>query len=350
MKKINLLQLISGLGQGGAEQLIFDLSKEYKKNNNINNYIVSISDDITMLSQFKNNDLNIKVLFHKKTIKDFIYTIKELILFIKQNNISIIHAHMFHSLVIASLLKIKFPNIKIVFTPHNYNIGSILRECIVWLLKPYRDVDVLFADDMKRWFHKNRYEIIPNGIKTDEFTIQSKKNDIFTFIAVGNIKKAKNYLYLIHCINNLKNKFNFQLYIIGDGKDKALLESEIKKLSLEKYVFLKGFQENVATLLSQAHCLVMPSLWEGMPLVILEAAASNIPVIVTPVGAIPSIVNQHNGYIVELKDFCVTMQYVYDNYNESIAKSNILHSIVLEHYSIEKISAKYQSLYIRMCV
>jgi glycosyltransferase involved in cell wall biosynthesis len=162
---------------------------------------------------------------------------------------------------------------------------------------------------------------------------------------VGNIKQAKNYPFLITCATKLNKKIDFQLFIVGDGKDRERLEKQVQDLGLEEVVYIKGSQSNISELLNRSHCLVMPSLWEGMPLSILEAGASNLPVISTPVGAIPSIIDESNGYLTELDGFCDMMEYVYDHYDEAAEEAERLQKKVVEGYSIESVARKHEELY-----
>ena len=77
----------------------------------------------------------------------------------------------------------------------------------------------------------------------------------------------------------------------------------------------------------------------------LEAAASNIPVISTPVGSGTSFVDNNSGYVVDLKDFIDAMIKVMNNYNKAKIKSNILHQKVSSTYQIGAIVKKYESVY-----
>ncbi|GIT98127.1 glycosyltransferase [Sulfurovum sp. TSL1] len=345
MKDINSLHLISGLGQGGAEKVLLDMSIEFKKNKNIENYIVSFSNETALLSEFEKNGINVTVLHRKKSFQNFYKMILEISTYIKNQEIDIIHAHMSHAMIVAVILRMRFPKLKVVFTPHSVHFGNKLREGIIFLLKPFREIDILFSENMKQWFNKENYKVIPNGIRVVDFNVDIEKFEKFTFIAVGNIKEAKNYPFLIDCANELRKSFDFQLLIIGGGKDKVLLEKQVSDLGLEKYVYLKGSQNNVSELLSKSHCLVVPSLWEGMPLSILEAGASRLPVVSTPVGAIPSIIDESNGYLAKEDMFCETMKYVFNHYEEAAIKAEKLQKKIIENYSIKSIAKKHGEVY-----
>ena len=86
-------------------------------------------------------------------------------------------------------------------------------------------------------------------------------------------------------------------------------------------------------------------MWEAFPIVLLEAAASNIPVITTPVGSISSFVSNENGYIVKLEDFKGAMIEVINNYDKAKIKSNKLHNYVVSNLDIHKIVLQYEVLY-----
>jgi glycosyltransferase involved in cell wall biosynthesis len=70
-----------------------------------------------------------------------------------------------------------------------------------------------------------------------------------------------------------------RLYILGDGPIKEDLEDLISKLELDEHVFILGEQENVFPFLGNSDCFVFTSLWEGLPLVLIEALSMSIPVI-----------------------------------------------------------------------
>jgi len=89
-------------------------------------------------------------------------------------------------------------------------------------------------------------------------------------------------------------------------------------------------------------------LWEAFPIVLLEAAASNIPVITTPVGSITSFVDYESGYIVELDRFRSAMVEVMNKPKEAKIKSNILHKKVNLNYQISDIVKQYESIYFKI--
>lgn len=344
MKKINILQLVTGLGMGGAEKVVLDLAK-YTSKDEFNIFVVAMSKRDELLQEFLDNNINTTLLKKSNSIKDIFFIINFLNKISKEKNIQIIHAHMTHSIIVASILRILNPSLKIVYTSHNINIGSKIRELIVWSLKSFRDVDIVFSKDILKYFYKQNYRVIPNGIKIDKYNLGLEKNQKFTFIAIGRLEIVKNHKFLIEMANELKDKYDFEIQIVGDGYLRDELKELIQKYALEDKVKLLGLRNDIPKLLGQAHCLLMPSLWEGLPIVILEAGASGLPVISTPVGSLPSLLNSENAYLVELDNFKNKMIEVLDNYEDAKLKGKKLFEDIKLKYSIEAVIEAHEKIY-----
>jgi len=344
MKKINILQLVTGLGMGGAEKVVLDLAK-YTSKDDFDTFVVAMSQRDELLQEFVDDKIDTTLLRKSNSFKDIFSIINSLNKIIKEKNIQIIHAHMAHSIMVASILKILNPSVKIIYTSHNLNIGSKIRELIVWSLKPFRDIDIVFSKDILKYFYKQNYRIIPNGIKVKKYNLGLKKNQKFTFIAIGRLETVKNHKFLIEIANELKDKYDFEIQIVGDGYLRAELIELIQKYALEDRVKLLGLRNDIPQLLNQAHCLLMPSLWEGLPIVILEAGASSLPVISTPVGSIPSLLNSQNAYLVELDNFKNKMIEVLNDYEGAKLKGEKLFEDIKLKYSIEAVIDAHEKIY-----
>lgn len=343
--KKNILHLITGLGVGGAERVVLDLVTHTDRNL-FNVFVVSLSKRTEMLHIFEKNDIEITVLKKENTLIAFLHIIFFLNKFIKKNNIQIIHAHMTHSMIVAVMVKIFNPRVKIIFTSHSINFGSNIRKFLILLLKPFRSKDILFSEEQISSIYKKEFEIIPNGIKIEKYNLKIPKFEIFTYLAVGRLESMKNHIKLIECAKDLKEKnIDFQILIAGEGYERHNLEEKIRSNHLDDYIKLLGLRLDIAELMAKSHVLVMTSLWEGLPIVLLEAGAAGLSVISTPEGSIPSLLNDKNAYLSSLDDFCNKMEYVNKHYVEAVQKSLKLNEKIVQDYSIESIIDKHQSLY-----
>jgi len=152
--------------------------------------------------------------------------------------------------------------------------------------------------------------VVPNGINLNQFTERSltivKENGVKKILFIGRLHPVKGVKYLIRAMERvLKEIPEAKLILVGDGKEREMLETLSKQLSINNSVQFVGIvpHEKVHTFLQQADVFVLPSISEGFPNVILEAMACGLPVIATRVGGIPDIIiDGTNGYLVEVKD------------------------------------------------
>ncbi len=344
-KKINLLHLVTGLGVGGAERVVLDLAKNatFEK---FNIFVVSLSKRTEMLKEFESNNINTIALKKGNSAKEFFQIISFLNTYVKKNNIDIIHAHMMHSMMTAVIVKIFNPKIRVVFTSHSISFGSRFRKVVIFLLKFFRNKDILFSQEQSSMIYKKDVTFIPNGIDTNAYQKEISKFDKFTFLAVGRLEHVKNHIRLLQCAVELKKKnYNFQILIAGEGDQRKRFEKYICDNSLEENVTLLGVRSDIADLMAKSHVFVMPSLWEGLPISMLEAGASKLPVVTTPVGTITSLIDDNNGYLSTEDKFCQTMEEIMLNYEEATEKAIQLQNKIINRYSIDSIVNKHESLY-----
>lgn len=340
-KTIDILEVITALNVGGAERVVLELSKEIK--NNI--AIAYILNRTKLLEQY--SDLKVPLFFlgcKSSELGSFFLSIYTLFKLVKKYNVKVLHAHMFHSLVICVLVKILVWNVKIVFTSHSFNINSKLRCFFIYSTKMFRKADIVFSYKQHVKLNYNPL-IISNGVSLNKLEIESI-NGKYIFFTAGRLHKPKNHKYLIESFANVNDKTS-ELWIAGDGYLKHELKDLIKEKGLENRVFLLGVRKDVQVLMKQAHFFVLSSSWEGMPMVILEAGMAGIPIISTNVGAVGELLTKDYGYLVTVdsSQLAATMNYVVQNYDEASIKGKAFQKYVIHNYSTDVMVAKHLELY-----
>lgn len=120
-------------------------------------------------------------------------------------------------------------------------------------------------------------------------------------LSVGRLTPAKGQLLLVQaCAALLREGLSFELTLVGDGPDRARLEEAVSEHGLQRQVRLAGAlnQHEVLAELSRADAFVLPSLAEGIPVVLMEAMASGVPCISCPVNGIPELIDHgHSGLL-----------------------------------------------------
>ena len=135
--------------------------------------------------------------------------------------------------------------------------------------------------------------------------------------------------------------------MLGDGPLQKDLEKEAASNNLEQYFNILGVKKDIIPYLTKSHCLIMPSLWEGMPVTIIEAASSKLPIVVTPVGSVPDFLNNDNACVSNLKDFHLAMINVIDNYEEATIKADKLFTEIMHKFDIDSVFDQHLKAYIK---
>ncbi|MEM7550847.1 MAG: glycosyltransferase family 4 protein [Bacteroidota bacterium] len=155
-------------------------------------------------------------------------------------------------------------------------------------------------------------EIFPSAFKSsatgtigtlnfDHIKAADKDTDEEVFINIGSFVPEKNHIFLIEIFEAYRKKYGSgKLWLVGDGKLRDQIEKKIKQNGLTHDVLLFGYRKDALSLLKAADIMIMPSLIEGLPGVILEAQSCQIPVVASAVGGIPEVIfNNVNGFTVE---------------------------------------------------
>lgn len=210
---------------------------------------------------------------------------------------------------------------------------------------------ILTKEDSDKWDNKN-IEIIPNFITIDEVktsSCESKK-----VISVGRLAKQKGYEYLIEIWKKISYKYpDWVLEIYGVGEEKENLELIIQKQGLEDTFILKGYTNNIHEKYSEASIYVMSSRVEGMPLVLLEAMASGLPVIsfACPTGPKDLVKEGDSGFLIDcfdLDSFAQRLEELILSFDKRkrMGESALKNT---DNYSKEKVMLKWKKLFDELC-
>ena len=271
----------------------------------------------------------------------------------KKEKYDLIHAHLFYALVIATIAKFRYHSIQICFTSHSTNLGSsglssLLRDIVVFVLRPMRGIDIIFSKSQMRYIYKKNAIIIQNGIDTKKYNLNLQKNKIFTFISIARLESVKNHFGLIEIVKRINTSIPFQVLFVGDGSLREQIIEKIEQNNLSDKIKVLGSRNDIAELCSVSHVFVLNSFYEGMPIAILEAGACGLPVICTPVGSIPALINESNGFLATEARFIETMIYVMGNYDEAKKKGSTLQKQVIGKFDICIMYEKHIEVYLSL--
>lgn len=299
---MRIIQVMPEFGLAGAEIMCESLMYELSKMGN-DVCAVSLYDYHSAITE-RLEKKGIQVVYlGKKTGLDIGIIIKLSQLF-KKYHPDVIHTHRYvmkYVLPAAKIAKVK----RIVHTVHNvaekenfkrdrffYHIGYKIGGVIpVALSEEVRDT-VLKVYGLK----KQNVPVVYNGINLKKYNIKSNYSfgDEIKLLHIGRFAEAKNHENLINIFKELSNEFGtLKLYLIGEGTLEPKIKSQVKKLNLENKVVFVGITDQISDYLYNSDIFVLPSLFEGMPMTLIEAMASALPIVTTNVGGITSMLTNN---------------------------------------------------------
>ncbi|ODR94153.1 hypothetical protein AUC70_11390 [Methyloceanibacter stevinii] len=196
----------------------------------------------------------------------------------------------------------KRKNTKVVYTPHggviHYSPSSLSGKLYFRLerkLMPLTDGFIF-----ESMYAGNRYaelvgrpecpaRVIYNGLQRHEFYESLLADDAVDFVFVGELRKLKGVQVFLEALAQQQSVFPGRAIIVGSGPDRETFQAAGARLGLAKQVTFSGPQP-ARTAFVRARCVVIPSIAESLPYILLEAAAAQMPIIATKVGGIPEII------------------------------------------------------------
>ena len=325
MHQINLLYVITKLELGGAQkQLLSLISHLDKKRYNLS--LITAYDGLLIKDALSIKKLKlIRSRFLERPInplKDF-FALFQIYRFIRNNKIDIVHTHSSKAGMLgrwaARLAHVKV----IVHTVHGWSFNEyqnpIWRWIIIWLERITSLITdqliVVSAFDLQKGLdnhigYRDKYKLIRYGINYQEFNKQDRslREDLGIDpddLVVGMVscfkpqKSPQDFIKLAFLLNNPQISNGVKFILVGDGVLRNQIEKLISKLDLRHRVILTGWREDISRILSAIDIFVLTSLWEGLPVSVLEAMAASRPVLATNTGGIAEVIFEgRTGFLV----------------------------------------------------
>ena len=306
MKKV--LLVIPSLLQGGGQKFVLDLAQKLDKNKytvKILIYYDAVADCFQdIIYTLNNNGLEI-IRMNKNPGLDFSF-FKSVKRFVKEYNPDIIHTHLDTLLYLFPTFnkrQIKLHTVHSIAEKESRGLQRLVRKIAFrfFKVKPIAISDTV-AESIKKCFKIKVVPVVYNGVICENYSGEKKQHEGINFIAVGTLYEVKNYGYLIDCFYELIKKYSdVSLTILGDGPLKNNLKNPIDEFGISNKIFLVGAVSDVKNYLLNADVFVSSSLYEGLPLSMLEAMAAGLPIVTNDVGGIHDILKDgYNGYLVPL--------------------------------------------------
>ena len=287
---------------------------------------------------------------------------------LKNNEVSIIHSHDYKSDLYALIASINL-GVKRVATVHGSTRDSLKKKIYLFATErfvyKYFDKLIAVSEDiyryLKKYHHKpNHVEVIQNGI---DFSIISSEtenenaepsfsfsNRHKVFAVIGRLFPDKGHRFFLEAFAKVcKDYSSAMAIIVGDGPTKDEIMKHLRELSLENHVQVCGVRSDMKTVYENIDFLVIPSLREGLPYVLLEAMVCKVPVLASAVGDIPQLIKDGvTGYLVRAGDIDALekrMKEMMINPYKCKEMAEKAYQVVLERFSAERMVRDTEKLY-----
>lgn len=355
---MKIMQIIPLLDLAGAETMC----------ENLTNSLIKLGHEVTVVSLYDYHSVitermeknGIKIIYlNKKSGLDLSLTFK-LIKIFKEYKPDVVHSHLYagkYAHVAASICGISGK----VYTIHNIaknEAGKMNRTFNRFLFKKCHVVPVSLTEEIQKSV-VDEYNIdfkdtpvVFNGVSMEKCHIKNDYNGNKRILHVGRFATAKNHEVLVKSIANLvESGHEVQLDLYGQGELKESIKDLVKKLHMENNINFCGLTDDIYSIMEKNDIFVLPSLYEGMPMTLIEAMGTGMPILASNVGGIPDMIeNEKSGLLCEptvdgvVKGLERLIESEEDRkrYGENAVISS-------EKFSADKMAKDYYEIYLKAC-
>ncbi|WAJ70705.1 TIGR03088 family PEP-CTERM/XrtA system glycosyltransferase [Catenovulum adriaticum] len=236
------------------------------------------------------------------------------------------------------------------------------------IISPFLDKFVCVSDDLYSWLMQtvniapSKCQLIYNGVDTEKYQVSDRKSvldesqqDKFVFGCVGRLQAIKDHQLLIRaftlaCEQDTSFANCTQLSLIGDGPLRTQLEQQVQIADTQFNIWFAGARHDMANVYHSFDVFVMSSLGEGIPMTMLEAMSTGLPVVSTNVGGISEIVSEHTAILVPPAQANLLanamLKIFYQSKTEDFQQMKITaRKDVVENFSEQSMVSSYQRIY-----
>lgn len=229
--------------------------------------------------------------------------------------------------------------IKINWIHSDYSIRNYAGNCMTTFKRILKNftyhvaVSKVAADSFKNVFDLDEVKVVHNIIDVDTILNKSKedikyRDDRLTFVCVGRMHPQKAYPRLLEVMHRLKEDGikDYAVYVLGDGTEKDTIIKMKDDYKLDN-LYLLGNKDNPYPYIKEADCLLLTSIYEGLPTVVYEALILHTPVLSTKVAGVDEQLKDKYGIIIDNNDDSIYSslksiiedRHILDKYKENVS-------------------------------
>jgi len=369
MRTYRVLYLITSTFLGGAEKILYETVKGMN-NKEFNLFVCSLKRKGEFAQKIESEGVEVisleatdKSVFHSM-IESF-KTLFRLINILRAKKVDILHCFLFRANLLGRIAG-RLTGVPIIIssvrTPEVEKRYQLTLDRITsFMVDRYTAVSEAVREySIEHGISQEKILTIYNGVSLNNGSpfinglelkkIFGIKADESVIVTIGRLRVEKGHRFFLKSMVKVREKIPaIKALIVGKGKEEEKLKRYSQKLGLDDHVIFTGEREDISEIIQIVDVFVLPSLWEGMPNVLLEAMAAGKPVVATKVGGIPElVVHEETGILVHPEDSSALANAILDLLQDKLKAKKMGEAgrvRVEEHFNISRMVEKTENLY-----
>lgn len=297
--KTKVLFIMNSLNCGGEENFVMNLYRSIDRQSFRIYFCIPDPDGQKQYFEDEirsNHDRIFKIPSKSRHPMDYYFQIKKII---TKNRIKVVHYHSENSMMVLGLIAAKRAGAELLIShSHNSSVDNKVHRVLHFLCRPLLNTvanqKYACSEVAGKWMYGNqRFRMINNGIDLKKYSFhESIRKEIrqkygvseqFVFGHVGRFSAVKNHVFLLQAFHEFLQNISSQavLFLLGEGDLQKQIQEQAVEYGIEDKVFFMGNCNNVNEYLQAMDCFLFPSVYEGLPVSLVEAQASGLPCIVS---------------------------------------------------------------------
>jgi len=390
--KLNILHLIGNLKVGGAQEVVRTLV-DYQAQNDCRPVVCTFEDG-PLRAPIESLGIPVIVMPPRRhSVLAFPWFIVEMVQYlhhltrlVKKYQIDVVQTHILGSLdFLIVLLRLTTPVRVIIWTFHSAHFDLSYADLPnhKWLLKPkiggyhgmYRLLSrlvsrhIAVSDPIKRSILKiiphaeAKVSVIYNGVDMPRYggPVDRSRllvelglpNDAYVMVMVGHLEEQKAHHYMVEAMARIvPAQPRAHILFIGGGRLRGELEAQVSLLKLTDHVHFLGIRRDTPALLAAGDLFLLPSLWEGLSMALLEAMATGLPIVASAVsGTVQAMTSGQHGILIPSGDIdrlTEAVIYMITHPDEARAMGAFARQRVAQEFSAQRQAKEHIQLYLQL--
>lgn len=370
MTEIRILQVVGAMNRGGAETMIMNLYRAMDRQKIQFDFLELKPGESDYSAEIRQMGGRILKAHWSQSPTAIIRTLKELRgIIMNKGPFAVVHAHVLFGAGVV-MLAAKLAGVESRIT-HSHSTNSLDQrpQAILYriiarnLLKKYCTGEIACSNDAGEYLFgvrefKKKGIVIRNAVNLEHFyprELQAELdsalanvnvNNRIKLISVARLEPVKNHAFLLDIASELNAmSYEFEMIFIGDGSLRVHLEAEVERKGLLDRVFFWGTRGDIADIMRQSDCLLLPSLYEGLPVTLVEAQASGLRCLVSATVSEEADLGLDLVEFVPLDSPKVWAKRIMQEQKSSISLRKIQESLDAAGYTVEESLKKLLAVY-----